>query len=186
MPFLKSGIIKGFTGQTRSPKMNLILLKRIGLESAPIVQKIFEASPTYFRRVDGSEVMPHFAEKEITDAAKKQSPTYEKVFLLASLNGAPIGVVDLHKDHPARGKTYIGLLLLDESFQGKGLGRAVYVAAEKYARADLGAQTLVLGVSVANDVLTFWEKMGFTPNGRTYIWKGEKIESQVIEMEKSI
>ena len=35
-------------------------------------------------------------------------------------------------------------------------------------------------------VQAFWEKMGFVPNGHTYQWNGDVVESTVAEMEKEI
>jgi RimJ/RimL family protein N-acetyltransferase len=164
----------------------LIKIKSIDIESEAIVQKIFEASPTYFRRVDGMEVEPHFAKREITDCPPKRIASYEKVFCLILFNNEPIGVVDFHKDHPAEGITYVGLFLLDEKYHGKGIGRSSYAAAEEFAKSNLKAKSIRLGVSDKNAVTDFWCKMGFKPTGHTYIWKGEKAESNVTEMEKQI
>jgi RimJ/RimL family protein N-acetyltransferase len=173
-------------GKDTREKSRPITLKRIGPESAPIVQKIFEASPEYFRLVDGSEVLPHFALKEIKDEPKKKSPTYEKFFLLILEDGKPVGVVDFHKDHPVQGSTYLGLFLLVERVHGSGVGRAAYQVAEEYARSELGAHKILIGVSEKNDVTDFWKKMGYEYNGQSYIWKGEKWDSLVVELEKDL
>jgi hypothetical protein len=56
-----------------------IEIQKVSRQDEETVQKIFEAAPTYFRRVDGVEVEKHFARREINDEAKKKSSTYEKV-----------------------------------------------------------------------------------------------------------
>ena len=104
-----------------------IQIEPIGIDKADVVQKIFEASPGYFRNTAQSDVLPHFAFKEMTEGPtpEKQTPTYEKVFCLLRVEGKAIGVVDLHKDHPQRDLCYIGVVLLEESRQRKGLGKTL-------------------------------------------------------------
>lgn len=161
-------------------------IKRVGLESVDLIQKILESSPIYFRKVDGCQVQPHFAKRELTDGPEKRSAIYEKCFSLIIGDGLPIGVADLHKNHPAQGIVYLGLLLLDENFHGEGLGRKAYGAVEEFAKIHLDANKMRLGVSDRNQVTDFWLKMGFVPNGHTYVWKGEKVESVVMEMDKEL
>lgn len=43
-----------------------------------------------------------------------------------------------------------------------------------------------LGISEGNDVSTFWKKMGFAENGKTYMWKGENKTTAVVEYEKQV
>lgn len=167
--------------------MNLTIA-RAGLSLVPVVQEIFEASPTYFLRVDNSPVLPHFARREMTESPPedRRRPGYEKVFCIISRGDSPVGVVDLHKDHPVDGTVYIGLLLIDERLHGQGLGRAAYAVTESFARAKLGAGRIALGISQANDVELFWAKMGFKRNGRTYTWTGEGHANEVFEMDKNL
>ncbi|OFZ19591.1 MAG: hypothetical protein A2Z20_06460 [Bdellovibrionales bacterium RBG_16_40_8] len=146
-----------------------IILKRASTVDEPLVQSLFERSPSYFKKVDGSDVLHHFAKKEMQDKPKSCLPTYEKVFLLAFLKDKLFGVVDLHKDHPIIGTAYIGLLLVDDEFQEKGIGRSLYFATEKYAINNLNITRFLLGVSELNEVTGFWEKVGFSNNGKSYI-----------------
>jgi hypothetical protein len=50
------------------------------------VQAIFEASPQYFRKIDGTKVGPHFARREMQDLPKQKSETYQKVFCIVMLD----------------------------------------------------------------------------------------------------
>jgi RimJ/RimL family protein N-acetyltransferase len=163
-----------------------IILQRVTINDQELVQSILDRAPGFYLKVDGAAHIPNMAKREIQGTPLKKSPTYEKYFLVVYLDSKPMGVLDLHKDHPKKGETYIGLLLLDETYQQKGLGRKVYQMTEDYCRHELGAHKLILGVSDDNDVTGFWKKMGFTHNGSDYIWKGVHKETNVREMEKAI
>jgi ribosomal protein S18 acetylase RimI-like enzyme len=102
------------------------------------------------------------------------------------LNGEPLGVLDLHVNHPEVGVCYLGMLLIKEDCFGKGLGRKCYKLAEDYVKRALGCHKIRLGVSEVNDVAKFWEKQGFTQNGKTYEYTGEARASRVRELEKEV
>jgi GNAT superfamily N-acetyltransferase len=163
-------------------------IQQIGVEQAPLVQEIYESSPEYFRRTDHSEVLPHFALRDLKDEVpiERQSKTYRKYFCLILLDDHPIGIVDLHKDHPTPGTCYLGLLLLRGDLQSRGYGRLVFPAIENFISRELGCRAIKLGVSEANDVEGFWQKVGFTRNGHKYVWRAESIENNVFEMERSM
>lgn len=165
-----------------------IIVEEINLKDAPLVQEIFESSPDYFRRTDRSEVLPHFALREMTDCVplERQSEGYRKVFCLIKLEGDPVGIVDLHQNHPEEGKCYLGLLLMRGEKQKNGLGKIVYPIIEKFISDNLNCTQVVLGVSEDNDVEGFWQRVGFKRNGRHYIWKGEDHDNNVFEMDKII
>lgn len=165
-----------------------ISIERTNSAHEAIVQRIFEQTPEFFLRTDHSVVLPGFANREMNDCPpkEKQSSSYEKVFCLAYLDGQPIGVIDIHRDHPASGVSYIGLLLIEGPQHNRGLGRAVYQAAERFIASTLKSSSIRLGVSRDNDVELFWRKMGFARNGRTYKWPGTSHVNKVFEMEKAI
>ena len=152
------------------------------------VQRIFEASPTYFKRVEGVRSLDGMAIKEMTDSPpkEKQQPSYRKVFCLLLFDDEPVGVLDIHKDHPEVGICYLGLFLLTEEQHGRGIGSAFYHICEQFIQSEFGSTSIRLGVNECNDVEGFWSHVGFKRNGRTYIWKGSNKESQVFEMEKPL
>lgn len=167
--------------------MREVTLHRVSVEQEETVQDVLQKAPQYYQTVEGVASVPkHMARKEIEGKPSKQSPTYEKVFLLVNLNNVAVGVVDLHKDHPAVSDVYIGLLLLSEEHQSKGWGKKTYEAVETFSKSKLGASRIVLGVANDNDVSGYWIKMGFSFNGKSYTWKGEEKEVFVREMEKKL
>lgn len=147
---------------------------------------IFEKSPDYFLNVEGQLPSAPTALHSILDGPQKQVPEYYKEFLMIEFDGALVGTIDLHLNHPEVGIAYLGLLLLDDRFQGLGLGRKSYQLLEDYARRAHRCRHLRLGVSKDNDMTSFWQKMGFAPNGRSYQWQGEGKTSTVIEFEKAL
>ncbi len=166
----------------------VIRVERIDVTSAHVVQKIYEKSPTYFLNTDHAVAGPDTARENLEDKvpAPRRSPFYEKFFCLITIDGVPAGIVDLHKDHPQRGVTYVGLFLLDESYQKKGIGRLCFIEVENYINRNFSCSHLRLGVSLDNDVEGFWTKLGFIRNGRTYEWNGATRVNQVFEMEKRL
>ncbi|MGZ3775575.1 MAG: GNAT family N-acetyltransferase [Bdellovibrio sp.] len=165
---------------------DLLELKCIGSDMAEVVQEIYFNAPTYFRRVDGTEPLPGMALKDINDFPPKRGDQYIKIAALISENSKPIGYADLHVNYRCKGMSYLGLLILREDAQGKGLGRRVYNLVEKFLIEQFDVEKIYLGVSDHNQVQAYWIKMGFVPNGFTYKWQGEKIESMVTEMEKKL
>lgn len=150
------------------------------------VLQVFERTPEYFEKVDGTLPDRKIALHAIVDGPQKRSTEYFKEFLLVQHEGHLIGALDLHAHHPEKGIAYLGLLLLDKRFQGLGLGRKVYQLAEDYMARVFQARTIRLGISQDNDCSAFWKKMGFAPNGRTYSWQGDQKTSATVEWEKSV
>ncbi len=132
------------------------------------VLKIFETSPTYFQKVDGCHPTLKTATHAIVDGPKKTIDSFFKEFLMIELNSEPIGTVDLHCDHPEKGITYLGLLLISEHLFGKGLGKRCYQLVEDYVKCAFGSKVIRIGVSDDNDVSGFWRAVGFLPNGKSY------------------
>lgn len=60
----------------------------------------------------------------------------------------------------------IGLLLLSERWQGKGLGRSVYEAIESIIRSWPGMRVVRIGIIASNTpAFPFWHRMGFRETG---------------------
>ncbi len=150
------------------------------------ILEIFKKSPDYFMKVEGCFPAEFTAKQELLGGPAKKNPDYFKEFLIIEHEERAIGVLDLHANHPETGVCYIGLLLIEESLFGKGLGRKCYLLAEDYIKRSFGCKKIRLGVSDANDVSAFWKKVGFEPNGNSYEWKGENKSANVREFDKII
>lgn len=165
-----------------------ISLERIGVESAPIVQKIYENSPGYFLKTEHTVAGKDAALNDLNDKVpiERRTTSYEKLFLLITIDNVPAGIVDLHKNHPQKEIIYVGLFLLIDQFQHKGLGLKCFTEIENYIRKNTECTHLRLGVSTDNDVEGFWCRVGFTRNGHTYKWNGANRVNDVFEMEKKL
>jgi len=151
-----------------------------------LILDIFKSSPNYFAAVEGCEPSWDLVRAELGEKPKTQGSDYRKEFLIAEWNGEPVGVLDLHIHHPERGCAYMGLLLISEKYFGLGLGRRIFELAEDYLKRIFEIQTLKLGISAANDVSGFWEKVGFVPNGKSYQWTGARKVTSVTEYQKDL
>ena len=160
-------------------------LEPVTLVSQELVLSIFEAAPGYFLHVEGRLPTLQTAQEAIGCTPRTAGPAYRKEFLVIRREGRPVGTVELHIHHPDEGCVYIGLLLIREDLQGRGVGRASYERLERYLRDRHGAERVRLGVSDDHDVSGFWTKLGFKSNGRAYSYDGERKSSHVVEYEKA-
>ena len=175
--------------QSGRPKIGIpehLAFKLVGPQEVETVLKIFNQSLAYFEKVEGSLPTRQMVEHAIKDVPEKKSTFYLKEFLLVEYKDQPVGVVDLHLHHPEEGIAYIGLLLVTDQFKGRGLGRRIYELTEHYAKMVFKIKQIRLGISEDNDVRAFWTKLGFTPNGKAYDWKGENKVTKVAEFAKEI
>jgi len=113
--------------------------------------------------------------------------TFEnKHVLLIEEASIPVGVIDLVIGYPNSKVAFIGLLVLDEKYQGRGLGKRSYEALEDYIR-QFSIDSIQLGVNDTNEIgMLFWPKMGYKLQGRTRINQGIKVTSNVYVMEKNL
>jgi ribosomal protein S18 acetylase RimI-like enzyme len=75
--------------------------------------------------------------------------------------GKLIGLLDIARDHPARGTWYLGLLLIDSAARNQGIGAAV-VRGMKVEATRSGATRLMLSVVKQNErAVKFWTSHGF-------------------------
>lgn len=98
------------------------------------------------------------------------------------VDNEPIGILD-YMINP-EGYAYLSLMMLTKEKQKNGLGTAVYNFFEEMIR-NSGAQIIRIDVvdDYENNVLPFWEKMGFEAKRRDELTWGNK-KSSVSVMEK--
>ena len=81
-----------------------------------------------------------------------------------------IGCADVLKGWKHEGQSMLGLLLLTDAAQGRGLGRRAYLQIERMVAGWPGMRSLRIGVNEANTgALAFWRKMGFAENGERHL-----------------
>lgn len=99
-----------------------------------------------------------------TDAAEIARMLEDGTILLAERDGAPIGCVyvALQRDHG-----YFGLLSVDPTAQGQGLGRALIDAAEAWCRAAGCREIRIRTIDVRTELPPFYRRLGYAEIGIT-------------------
>lgn len=166
-------------------KSRLLHLERVGIQSAKEVQSIFDAAPTFMCNVEGVERDPGYAARDLR-AIPPGCVLEQKYYFIIRSGETGIGLADIIRDYPDKRTALLGLLLLSESWQGDGAGRAAYGLLEKFAKTVLEAKKLRLAYNDTNPVSPFWEKMGFKRTGETKPYHGIARQSVVSVMEKRI
>ncbi len=130
---------------------------------AAVLQALFDACADFSDLIEGQPPAPTAAQEAFTDLPPGK--TLDDKFLVGIFDpaGALVGVLDAIRAYPQPGTWFIGLLLLDPSQRGRGLGETVTRAFEEWAAAQ-GAREIGLGVVEANTGgYRFWARLGFTP-----------------------
>lgn len=129
------------------------------------LQRVLEAAPSYFLRVTGQP--PGLAEAQSTYTRLPPEKTYADKFVWGLYAGeAMIGCADVIRGYPARQKAVIGLLLLAQPWQRRGLGRAFAVLVEEAIGGWPEIECLRLGVATSNfGAHAFWHKLGYRETG---------------------
>jgi RimJ/RimL family protein N-acetyltransferase len=129
------------------------------------LQRVLEAAPAYFLTVTG--LPPGNAEAQSTYTALPPEKTDEDKFVWGLYAGASmIGCADVIRGYPVREKAVIGLLLLAEPWQHRGLGRPFATLIEQAICAWPEIERLRLGVTASNTTaLSFWRKLGYRETG---------------------
>jgi ribosomal protein S18 acetylase RimI-like enzyme len=150
------------------------------------LQRVLDDAPGYFCRVTGSEARRN--EAETLFAALPEGRSMDDKSLLGIYeNGEMVGCADVIRAFPDSKKTTIGLLLIVETRQGKGIGRAAYHLVEERIVDRGSCSEIVLGVVRTNDqALAFWSKVGFAPNGTVKPFSNGSVSSELILLTKRL
>lgn len=148
------------------------------------MQCVLEAAPAYFQTVTGAP--PGGAEAQSTFTALPEGKTYDDKFVWGFYSGeAMIGCADVIRGYPVRDKAVIGLLLLAEDWQGRGLGRAFAALVEQRIAAWPEVSRLRIGVVSSNaGALAFWRKQGYRETGE--VKANPEFVADVIVLEKPL
>jgi GNAT superfamily N-acetyltransferase len=160
-------------------------LERVDMAAESIVQQLLEAAPTYSMNTEGAVSVG--TDGRDTLAALPPNCTLEQKYVLVlKQRGTPIGVADLIQGYPDNETAFLGLMLLREDHQGRGLGRSFYRMIEEMAARKLGCKRIRIAVVDSNPVVPFWEKMGFRQTGVVRPHEGRNLKSLKRVMEKAL
>jgi RimJ/RimL family protein N-acetyltransferase len=166
-----------------SDALTLRLLTGQPAEMAAL-QCVLEAAPAYFQTVTG--VPPGGAEAQSTFTALPEGKTYDDKFVWGFYSGeAMIGCADVIRGYPVPEKAVIGLLLLAEDWQRRGLGRAFAALLEERIAGWAEVSRLRIGVVASNAAaLAFWHKLGYRETGE--VKANPEFLADVVVLEKPL
>ena len=166
--------------------MQLKIFNKLNLNDINIIQTVLEAAPKYSMNVSGHQQNANAA-SEVFAALPKGFDFKNKFVLGIEVDADVIGCIDILRGFPNTQTAMIGLLLLSEKYQGKGLGKTAYQTLESMIK-DWDEITIIrISVVVSNgEVLPFWEKLGFRESGVRRPYENGSITSEAIILEKPV
>lgn len=154
-----------------------LTLRELGAGDEAALQALLESDPDYTVRVTGYPPGPSDA-LSLLMMRPESVPESHKV-VIGVFDGADlVAVVDLLRGYPRSEFVFIGLLLVQRSRQGQGVGAEAMAAVERYVGQWPEARRFRLAVVDTNaPVLGFWRRMGFEPTGETRPYRYDLLES---------
>ncbi|MBI2390912.1 MAG: GNAT family N-acetyltransferase [Deltaproteobacteria bacterium] len=140
-------------------------LRRLTVADLDVVVAVYGGVPSFFELLIGRREVPR---EYVRDEMLVGPPGHEKVFLGLDRGGEIVGAADVLPTYPAVGAAWIGVFLVSEAHQRRGVGRAGVALVEQYA-ASRGARQVSLGVELVNAAgRAFWIACGYHPTGELF------------------
>ena len=148
------------------------------------LQTVLEAAPRYAFNVSGGVQPPAAAENVFSSLPDGFSSANKFVYGI-ELDSMLIGCMDLLRGYPKPDTVMLGLLLLQESHQGKGFGRESFFMMENLLQEWPEIKKIRICVVESNgEVLGFWKKLGFADTGFRRPYESGSFTSQAIVLQK--
>jgi RimJ/RimL family protein N-acetyltransferase len=145
---------------------------------------VYAGAPDYCMRVIGH--IPTLEEMRPSELPADKKPEHDYFFGIY-LRDEMIGCVDLLRGYPDEKTAYLGLVLISERYQNRGLGVRACMELEKVALSWPEISIIRGSVVQTNEVvLKFWERMGAVDTGVRRPYSAGEIESQAIVFEKKL
>jgi GNAT superfamily N-acetyltransferase len=162
-------------------------VRRLSRSDAASLQVLYERCTDYHEQHEGIPTRPTAAEEELSACPPGKQLSDKFALGVYSPDDVLVGYLDLMRDFPSAGEWQIGLLMLDPSQRGGGLGACVYGAAADWV-ASQGAHTISLGVlEEAPRAERFWRRMGFEEVSRhPYVSETGRRAGRIIFMRRRL
>jgi len=148
------------------------------------LQELFAAAPDYCMRVIGH--IPGVDEMH-GPALPPGKTSKDDYFFGIYLASQMIGCADLLRGYPDEKTAFLGLLLIAESYQNRGLGVRACAELEKLALTWPEISVIRGSVVQSNDiVVSFWERMGAVDTGLRRPYTIGNVASESIILEKNL
>ena len=168
--------------------MQGIRLIRLPLERSDAEKRalrgLYASAPDYCMRVIGH--IPTFDEMRPPDLPPGKMPEDDYLFGIY-LRDEMIGCADLLRGYPDEKTAYLGLVLISQQYQNRGLGVRACMELEKVALSWPEVSVIRGSVVRTNEVvLKFWEKMGAVDTGIRGPYSAGEVQSEAIIFEKKL
>ncbi|WP_111828178.1 GNAT family N-acetyltransferase [Acinetobacter colistiniresistens] len=124
------------------------------------IQAVFEATPNYFKLIQGHQVEKNAARNDLK-AVPTGHPFTAKFFYAIYHKEQMIGCIDILQGYPESSIVFIGLLLFIESHQGLGYGSQAVNFISGLAHTWGGDRLRIAVVQSNVSAFVFWSKQGF-------------------------
>ncbi len=169
-----------------------ITLIPLGADHAPPLQAVYEAAPAYWARFALTHVPSDQAARDLAEAAA--DPTRTLLGILRRVDAADpaagqimVGAIDLRRHYPDDGFVTLGLLVVAESYQRAGIGRAAWTLLEAWLAAQPEFTRARLSVEQFNiPGLHFFTALGFGMTGDANRQKVGDAFVRYLAMEKAL
>lgn len=150
------------------------------------LQRVFEDTPGYYERTTG--VPPGPAEAQSTYSVLPEGKDYADKFVFGVYaNDAMVGCADLIRGYPDPTTATLGLLLISEAYQRRGIGHQALQLIERLAHEWGTCKRIRIGIVGSNAaVMPFWTGQGYVPSGEVRAWRYGSVESEVVFLEKRL
>jgi RimJ/RimL family protein N-acetyltransferase len=147
------------------------------------LQRVFEEAPDFARRVTG--LLPGQSEAQSMYSMLPEGKLYDDKFVYGIyFDRKMVGCIDVIRDFPTKETAWIGLFMISEKYQRRGVGIAAFNILRNYIEKWPNCERVGLAVVSTNDVaLPFWRKVGFQETGKRTPYKYDRIEAESIFME---
>jgi GNAT superfamily N-acetyltransferase len=134
---------------------------RLSIDAASMLQRLVERCADYYELAEGRAATPDTAIEELTAGPPERVPHDLVCLGLVAKPESLAGMIGALRNHRRPNQWYLGLMLLDPAFRGRGVGRACYRAFEDWIIAQ-GAESILLAVVEPNvRAASFWQSVGF-------------------------
>lgn len=128
---------------------------------APTLQRLFDRCGDYFDLLEGRPATPDAARQDLRDGPPERVPHDLFALGIDGGQGEFAGYIGALRHHRRRNQWYLGFLLLDPAWRGRGIGSTAYWAFQHWIVSQ-GADSVLLAVLAQNmRGHRFWQSLGF-------------------------
>ena len=132
-----------------------------------LLQAVYAATPAYWALHELAGAPPGQAAHDLEEAAATPGRTVLGMVVQDAADDAlMVGMADVRLHYPAEGAATLGLVMVAEPYQRRGIGSAAWALLEPWLREQAGIRTARLAVEQFNaGAVRFFTHLGFAMTG---------------------